>query len=64
MAAILLAPGFAWNSARSIFHPLVYSLLVAAMHLLLSDVVTEAMLHKSEQYLNRFYGMFATLYGM
>ena len=41
-----------------------YSLLVAAMHLLLSDVVTDAMLHKSEQYLNRFYGMFATLYGM
>ena len=40
-----------------------YSLVVAAVHLLLSDTITEAMLNKAEQYLNRFYEMFAALYG-
>ena len=40
-----------------------YSLLVAAMHLLLSDKISHSMLRKAEQYLDRFYKMFATLYG-
>ena len=40
-----------------------YSLVVAAIHLLLSETITDTMLHKAEQYLNRFYEMFAALYG-
>lgn len=41
-----------------------YALLVAAMQLLLSDSISPAALQSAEQYLHRFYEMFADLYGM
>lgn len=41
-----------------------YSLLVAGMHILLSDSVTEDSIHQAEVYLLRFYQMYSTLYGM
>lgn len=41
-----------------------YSLLVAAMHILLSECITPSELRRAELYIHRFYEMFATLYGM
>lgn len=41
-------------TSRSVYF-MHYTLLVVVMHLLLSDVITEAMLHKAEQYLHHFW---------
>lgn len=40
-----------------------YSLLVAAMHILLSESVSINSLQRAEQYLLRFYEMYSSLYG-
>ena len=40
-----------------------YTLLVAATHIFLSESISSSALRCAEQYLHRFYGMFANLYG-
>ena len=40
-----------------------YSLLVAATHILLGESISQSALRCAEQYLHRFYEMFANLYG-
>jgi hypothetical protein len=41
-----------------------YTLLVAAMHLLLGESIDLSAFQRAERYLEKFYKLFATLYGM